>query len=259
MKKPFALLLLSAFLFSITACTVESDPVTPQREAEIQEAIYRNKYAHRVEVFPISSQEIEITVYGWFRDVGVFFWNGISSEPELKPFDYNTVILTENLCGREFRYTTLETLQVYANETFYSLSQGYEEGILTNSQIRLIYNRYKETNPHLYAMPLTEDTLTGDEFQQVNTLFKKYFSHGISGADHYLGTFGENRVFRCASVLQDAWSESIGRETFSKHYTYWVCTSNTVLSLSEAYDEGRITDEDLQVIARRNAYGWETN
>ena len=92
LKKYIAMFVLVTILAYTSACSTPSHPITPEVEADIKQALYDERYAHRAETFDFSAQNIDITVYGSFEGVSVFYWNGITTESGFEAYDYDTTL-----------------------------------------------------------------------------------------------------------------------------------------------------------------------
>ncbi len=258
MKKIIIALFLS-FVLLLSACSVPSDPITEETEETVRQKYYDVHCAsHSVLGSSFSAEETKVSIYGSFDGVEVFFWDGVPSRPEFSPYDYSIFLRTESLCEREFRYSTWETLQVYADGEFYTLTDAYKQKIVTKKQVLWVFENHKAAHPQLYAANKNENTLSEEEVQRIeNTFSENPKTKLIFGSiATYLGRFEECIVLRFVSQLA-VLTPPIGNETFSNGYTYWVLTEDLPMELSKAYEHGLINDQELKLIAHRDKYGWK--
>ena len=63
-----------------------------------------------------------------------------------------TAVYSETVAGYEFRYGYNFSLSVFANYARYELPEAYEKGILTQEQVRTIWEDYKAMHPCYYQI-----------------------------------------------------------------------------------------------------------
>ena len=83
-------------------------------------------------------KQVKGVCYGVFDDVYCL----ILTPPKV---EYTTAMKYVDIAGYTFRFGSSNTMVVYYNGEFYSLTKAYENGILDDAEIEELYNFYTET------------------------------------------------------------------------------------------------------------------
>ena len=95
-------------------------------KAEIEEAL--------VFIYEREVNMDEYEYYGSYREAVVFFSDGEISA---------TVIWEKNVAGVEFKWPGAASIEVYKDGLIYSLEKAYEDGLLTERNIKSISRRHE--------------------------------------------------------------------------------------------------------------------
>ena len=99
--------------------------------------------AHSEDAYPVSEDEVSLRVYGAFDGVYVLF-------VDVAGWAYTEAIQTEVVAGVKFVYSCGQTLEVYCDGAFYSLTTAYEKGIISRAHLRTAQRTYKGAHSYLY-------------------------------------------------------------------------------------------------------------
>ena len=107
--------------------------LTDEIKSEIQLKYY-DKHTNESD----SPAEIKGVCYGVFDDVYCLILT-------LPKVEYTTAMKYVDVAGYNFMFGSSNTMIVYYNGEFYSLTKAYENGILNDAEIEELYNFYTET------------------------------------------------------------------------------------------------------------------
>ena len=60
------------------------------------------------------------------------------------------MLCKDTVGGYEFRYTNLTKLSVFENGAYYTLGSAYSAGVLTDEELKTVWEAYKAEYPGLY-------------------------------------------------------------------------------------------------------------
>ena len=134
MKKYIILSVLLVLLSLFTAC-VNGDRKEVILDNRIKQA-YLNKTGEDAQL-----EEMSVRYVHSFEDVyAVFVDCSLWSAPAM---------LTDIQVGNYlFSFSSTQEMLIYKNDACYSLTQAYEQKLLTNEQWKLLHDTWKEQNPH---------------------------------------------------------------------------------------------------------------
>ena len=95
---------------------------------------------------PVWAENVSLRCFGAFDGVYVLFVDAHGFEY----FDYNDAIHRETVSGIEFIYSSSQTLTVYSNGEFCSLSEAYENKLLSHDELLTTQINYRARNENLY-------------------------------------------------------------------------------------------------------------
>lgn len=99
--------------------------------------------AHSEDVYPVEDKDVSLRVYGAFDGVYVLF-------VDVAGWAYTEAIKTEIVAGVKFVYSCGQTLEVYFDGAFYSLTTAYENGVISRANLRTVQRTYKRAHSYLY-------------------------------------------------------------------------------------------------------------
>lgn len=141
-KKLIAVLLVAIGLLALCACETSegTNPLSKEKEKEIISVfITENSDAKH----PLKKEDISLRLYGAFDGVYVLFVDVVG-------WNYTTAIETDVIDGVEFVYSSGQKLTVYADGKFYSLSDAYDNHILSREDLLTVQKNYQTSHEYLY-------------------------------------------------------------------------------------------------------------
>lgn len=99
--------------------------------------------AHINDKHPVTEDEISLRCYGVFDNVYVLFVDVVS-------WGYGAAILTEIIADLQFIYSCGQKMTVYSDGAFYSLTDAYENGILSRDNLLTVQENYIKDHEYLY-------------------------------------------------------------------------------------------------------------
>ncbi|MBE6684954.1 MAG: hypothetical protein E7592_04825 [Ruminococcaceae bacterium] len=189
----------------------------------------------------------------------------------------------KNIDGLEFRHLNAVLLMAYKDGKMSNLEDIYENGELSFIQLNTIYERHIECTCYLHPEGMANDSgsnmiyvpevelpkPTADiEETLKSATFEKYAKHFLDTSDtndvHIINYFGEyggahlfdfrltdTRIGRRGTPLS---CETVGGETFMYvcDYNIHVYADEKLYTLSEAYENGLIGENELKMIKKYN-------
>lgn len=134
------LLVCCCFVSLLASCANAPTDLDEAVEKEIIDAFVA---AHSQDSYPVTDDEISLRCYGSFDGVYVLFVDvaGWASTTEIKQ---------EVVANVKFVYSNGQTLTVYADGAFYSLSDAYKNRILSRQDLIAVQRNYKSDHQYLY-------------------------------------------------------------------------------------------------------------
>ena len=118
--------------------TEDGIPLTEAEQTEIKTVVY-NEHKHT----GLSYEYISLRCYGAFDGVYVLFLDGVWSHLD--------VVTSEVIAGVIFTYPNSIHMEVYCDGAFYTLSEAYENGILSYDDLLTTHDTYKACNGSTFA------------------------------------------------------------------------------------------------------------
>lgn len=118
------------------------DPYDPENKVpEITKNQIRKDFCN---VNPgVSVEDVRLRFMGYFEDAYVLF-------VDVKDMMYMEVITIEKVAGLTFVYSCSQHMQVWHDGQFYSLKLAYNNGILTQDDLRTLVKDYYAAYPNLW-------------------------------------------------------------------------------------------------------------
>lgn len=109
--------------------------IQPEIQQEIKQA-YLNQYHPSWEG---TTESVRLRIFGEFDGTYALFVDCSGCE-------YNHALTLETVGGLTFSYPSTQKMLVYSGGTFYSLSEAFEQGILTQSELAEVHTNYTNRN-----------------------------------------------------------------------------------------------------------------
>ena len=100
--------------------------------------------AHSTDRYPVEKDEVSLRFYGEFDGVYVMF-------VDVASWCYTDAIKIETVAGVAFVYSCGQTLTVYCDGAFYSLTNAYEQGVISRDKLLAAQKVYVSNHPYLYS------------------------------------------------------------------------------------------------------------
>lgn len=182
-----------------------------------------------------------VRYYGSFDDLDILF------EATQLP-----VVTTLQIGGETFTHSSSFRLLVHQDGAFFDLKDAYEDGLLSDESLDLIAALHLQYQQRLYPL-FTQPPMDGDILQQMKLAFlEQYVKEGDwSEKDLTVIYYGEydgahvgfiNGIFHYTQAFT---SEKVGKITFqyATGQKLLVYHDGTLMGLSEAYEQGILSDE----------------
>lgn len=228
----------------------------PLDAATQQEIINAFVNVHSQDRYPVTEDEISLRCFGAFDGVYVLF-------VDVASWVYTAAIKVDVIAGVKFIYSSGQTMYVYCDDAFYSISEAYEKNILSYENLVATQQNYRTHSEMLYdendlpegltrnGIPLDKATQTEIKTAFYNTYKDKYPNLGYEhlslrcyGAFDGVYVIFEDGIWDCIDVVT---SEIIADVIFvypnGLHMT--VYCDGAFYTLSEAYENGILSYENL--------------
>lgn len=136
------ILVFCCFISILAGCVNAPTDLDEAVEGEIIDAFVA---VHSQDSYPVTEDEVSLRCYGAFDGVYVLF-------VDVSGWAYTMAIKNEVIAGVKFVYSCGQTLTVYADGAFYSLSEAYENKILSRQDLKAVQRNYKGDYQYLYRV-----------------------------------------------------------------------------------------------------------
>ena len=159
------------------------------------------------------------------------------------------VSFEEIVAGVTIKHPENRGITLWKNWQFYTLTEAYDQGLLTINNIQTIADI---ANNNWY-LNLKEEPLIEALDEEVFQKIKKDINF-----QHYYGTYSDYAVVVSLTVLDSVTVIEVDgiKLTFPKWITLTLWKDGETLTLQEAYDQGKITLDDLKALAMVRTHKW---
>lgn len=158
----------------------------------------------------------------------------------------------------------------YKDDMVYELLDLYEEGIISDEQVNIVYLRYNEYmkyfNPESIVLDYT--TINDSDLQLINEAWERKFGNGQIYAETVYDTRNNNMSEYCFGKINDVIvfrtnktrSDNVNtfkiadvKFSYGSPTEFWVYKDGDLYSLNDAYNMGCLTKEELEGISMFNS------
>ncbi|MDE5860367.1 MAG: hypothetical protein K2H23_08325 [Oscillospiraceae bacterium] len=211
---------------------------------------------------------------GWdmdYTDVSVIEYYGTCKNGELVVMNVNEMEHTSdmkylNVAGYEFALSSGQfDIHLYKDGEFVELSEAYKKGYLNDEDIDMAayYNRYSGIYTSFAGNYPELGRLSAEKERQIKADYIKFNEHAIDewvSIEHYYGTYNGCEavvMYSGVATADENWFSVAGYEMYlsSGSYVIHLHKDGTFYELSEAYEKGFLSEEDVADIAHYNREG----
>lgn len=254
----------------VTTTTEPSLPFDPEALLhEVTEEAIEDIYNYRGYYAGIGNvEDLTLRVFGVFGDTYVLMIDGGAQHAQI-PYQ-------ETVNGLLFYYQTGQTLMVYKEKMgvrhpVSDLTEAFVLGYITAEQVEIIYENYYSAYPHLRAQAESVEKFTDEIRNQINAAWLDRYGEELDWSEknelnwyrtqHY-GSVGGKQIFLRTAleprVIAAIAQIHVGQYVFEHHYDFeiYVFEAGDLLTLAEAYEQGRVSDTEVQAIYDYHNWGY---
>lgn len=225
---------------------------------ELSEDIQNDVYAY-FQIYGEYEASLSFRIFGAFEDVYVLMLD--------EKLEYAPVPCSETVNGLTFYYPTGQTLMLFAPEygrMHYHLPEAFTLQLITEEELAVVYENYYSAYPHFLPQAEAATPFTDSTKKEISDIWLTQYGETLVAWDninldrrasvsHYV-TFDSKHVFFWFDDLPfvaGSASVTVGEYTFESYYSQfqiYVYEDGVLMTLTEAYELGHITDDQLWVI-----------